>query len=263
MRVRRRATVGDVDRPDPYAATRCPQRPRFRRGAGRKARRSGESQCGVRDPDPAEQGDAVPASVPEGHRLVPEVADLGRRERVSRALRLLQADDVGIVVAQPVQHPGQAGDHRVDVPGHEAHPPHPRAPGWAHALRRPRRSLPDRRRDTGPLGQGGVVADVLRAADPDEVAVAVAYLAGELRQRRTGLGWASLRELPAPADVATLGVSEVDAAFARLAALSGTGSAGRSAACCWPTCSAGRPSPSRPCCAGWSPGSSVRERWRE
>jgi DNA ligase-1 len=71
-----------------------------------------------------------------------------------------------------------------------------------------------------------VVADVLRAADPDEVAVAVAYLAGELRQRRTGLGWASLRALPTPATEATLGVSEVDATFARLAAMSGTGSQG-------------------------------------
>ena len=71
-----------------------------------------------------------------------------------------------------------------------------------------------------------VVADVLRAADPDEVAVAVAYLAGELRQRRTGLGWASLRDLPAPAVDPTLGVSEVDATFARLAALFGAGSQG-------------------------------------
>ena len=71
-----------------------------------------------------------------------------------------------------------------------------------------------------------VVAAVLRAADPDEVAVAVAYLAGELRQRRTGLGWASLRDPPTPAVDATLGVSEVDATFARLAALSGTGSQG-------------------------------------
>ena len=71
-----------------------------------------------------------------------------------------------------------------------------------------------------------IVAEVLRAADPDEVSIAVAYLAGELRQRRTGLGWASLRDPPAPAQDATLGVSEVDEAFTRLAALSGTGSQG-------------------------------------
>ena len=43
------------------------------------------------------------------------------------------------------------------------------------------------------------VAQSLRRADPDEVAVVVAYLSGELRQRRTGVGWAALRDLPAPA----------------------------------------------------------------
>ncbi|MFC8732526.1 ATP-dependent DNA ligase [Luteimicrobium sp. NPDC057192] len=59
---------------------------------------------------------------------------------------------------------------------------------------------------------------------PDELAVVTSYLAGELRQRRTGLGWASLRSLPAPADEATLTVSEVDAAFERMAGLSGPGS---------------------------------------
>ena len=36
------------------------------------------------------------------------------------------------------------------------------------------------------------------AAGPGEVAVAVRYLAGELLQRRTGVGWASLRDLPRP-----------------------------------------------------------------
>ncbi|WP_454042321.1 ATP-dependent DNA ligase [Cellulosimicrobium sp. Marseille-Q8652] len=59
----------------------------------------------------------------------------------------------------------------------------------------------------------------------DEVEVAVAYLAGELRQRRTGLGWRSLRELPAPAEAPTLTLDAVDAAFERMAGLSGQGSA--------------------------------------
>ena len=59
----------------------------------------------------------------------------------------------------------------------------------------------------------------------DEVEIAVAYLAGELRQRRTGLGWRSLRDLPAPAEEPSLTLTAVDAAFARMADLSGPGSA--------------------------------------
>jgi DNA ligase-1 len=68
------------------------------------------------------------------------------------------------------------------------------------------------------------VADALRRADPDEVAVVVAYLSGELRQRRTGVGWASLRDVPQPAAEPTLGVSEVDETLEGVSALSGTGS---------------------------------------
>jgi ATP-dependent DNA ligase I len=72
------------------------------------------------------------------------------------------------------------------------------------------------------------VAQALKAADPDEVAVVVAYLSGELRQRRTGVGWASLRDLPAAAAEPTLGVSEVDAVLDSVAGMAGAGSqAGR------------------------------------
>ena len=68
------------------------------------------------------------------------------------------------------------------------------------------------------------VAEALRAADPDEVAVVVAYLSGELPQRRTGVGWASLRDLPMPAAEPSLGVSEVDEVLDSVAALTGAGS---------------------------------------
>ncbi len=70
------------------------------------------------------------------------------------------------------------------------------------------------------------VAGALRRADPDEVAVVVAYLSGELRQRRTGVGWSSLRDVPPPSDEPTLGVSEVDATLAAVADLGGAGSQG-------------------------------------
>ena len=62
-------------------------------------------------------------------------------------------------------------------------------------------------------------------AGPPEIAVVVTYLSGTLRQRRTGVGWASLSAVPPPADVATLTVREVDAAFEQIAAVGGQGSA--------------------------------------
>jgi DNA ligase-1 len=68
------------------------------------------------------------------------------------------------------------------------------------------------------------VAECLRRADPAEVPVVVAYLSGELRQRRTGVGWASLRDVPGPAEQPSLGVAEVDTALEMVAALAGAGS---------------------------------------
>ena len=48
-------------------------------------------------------------------------------------------------------------------------------------------------------GKVEALAGALRLASPAEAAIAVAYLSGELRQRQIGVGWAALRELPAPA----------------------------------------------------------------
>jgi DNA ligase 1 len=69
-----------------------------------------------------------------------------------------------------------------------------------------------------------LLASVLIEATPDDIEIVVSYLGGSLRQRRTGLGWRSLQHLPAPAPVPTLTVGEVDAAFARMAELAGSGS---------------------------------------
>ena len=69
------------------------------------------------------------------------------------------------------------------------------------------------------------------ASAPDEIATLTSYLAGSLRQRRTGLGWRSMQSLPPAAAEPSLTVLEVHEAFARLADLSGAGSqAARSAA---------------------------------
>jgi DNA ligase-1 len=72
-----------------------------------------------------------------------------------------------------------------------------------------------------------LIAECLRAAEPADVPIVVAYLAGELRQRRTGLGPAALRDLPAPAAEPTLTATEVDAAFATMSELAGAGSSTR------------------------------------
>ena len=70
------------------------------------------------------------------------------------------------------------------------------------------------------------LVECLAALAPDEVPAGVAYLSGRLLQRQTGAGWASLRDLPPPGAGSTLTVLEVDAAFARMAALAGPGSIG-------------------------------------
>ena len=70
------------------------------------------------------------------------------------------------------------------------------------------------------------IADALRRAAPDEVETVVAYLSGELRQRRTGVSWRSLADTPPPAAERRLSVAEVDEAFEAISAMTGTGSQG-------------------------------------
>ncbi len=69
-----------------------------------------------------------------------------------------------------------------------------------------------------------LLAACLRAADDDELPVVVGWLAGAPRQRRTGVGWASLRDLPPPAPQASLRVLELDAALDAAAEAAGAGS---------------------------------------
>jgi ATP-dependent DNA ligase I len=68
------------------------------------------------------------------------------------------------------------------------------------------------------------IAELLKGAAPDEVAAAVAFLSGNLTQRRIGVGYAQLRDLPAPAAEPELTVAEVDEAFGAIGALAGAGS---------------------------------------
>ena len=81
------------------------------------------------------------------------------------------------------------------------------------------------------LAKRAVIAAAIGEAAADEIALVVTYLSGTLRQRRTGLGWASMGDLPPPAVESTLTLREVDDAFEAISALGGTGSsAARTAA---------------------------------
>ena len=72
-----------------------------------------------------------------------------------------------------------------------------------------------------------LIAELLARLRPDEVAVAVGFLAGEPRQGRIGVGWATAYRLDvAPASVPTLEIAELDDAFARLQGTTGHGSVG-------------------------------------
>src|SRR3954471_7238357 len=66
--------------------------------------------------------------------------------------------------------------------------------------------------------------ELTASGDVRTVSAGAGYLAGELRQRQTGVGYASLRDLPPPALEATLSVAGVDLAFERMAGLAGRGS---------------------------------------
>ena len=51
---------------------------------------------------------------------------------------------------------------------------------------------------------------LVSATEAEETAIVVTYLSGELRQRRTGVGWRTLMDAPAPAETASLTIEEVD-----------------------------------------------------
>ena len=80
-------------------------------------------------------------------------------------------------------------------------------------------------RDTSARGgKVALLADLLRRVEPAETPAAVAWLSGELTQRQIGVGWAALRDAPAPAAEPSLTVAEVESTFTRVGALSGSGS---------------------------------------
>ena len=65
--------------------------------------------------------DTVPPALAVGDRLVSGGGELGGGKVLVLELELLDADDVGLTRAQPVQHEVQPRPQAVDVPGGDAH----------------------------------------------------------------------------------------------------------------------------------------------
>src|SRR5688572_15307768 len=71
------------------------------------------------------------------------------------------------------------------------------------------------------------MAGLLQRAEPGEIEAVVTFLAGEPRQGRIGVGWATAyRREVAPAAVPSLTVSELDDGLTRILATTGPGSVG-------------------------------------
>ncbi|MGH8185080.1 MAG: ATP-dependent DNA ligase, partial [Steroidobacteraceae bacterium] len=74
------------------------------------------------------------------------------------------------------------------------------------------------------------LAQCLRALQPDEIEIGVAYLSGEIPQGRFGIGYSALQACAGPpADQPTLTIYEVDVRISELAAIRGAGSSARRA----------------------------------
>ena len=76
------------------------------------------------------------------------------------------------------------------------------------------------------LAKIDLLAALLKQARPTEIATAIAYLSGSVRQAKLGVGWATLQAARAEAaQRPSLEIADVDATLTRLAASAGKGSA--------------------------------------
>jgi DNA ligase-1 len=65
------------------------------------------------------------------------------------------------------------------------------------------------------------LASTLKRVEPHEASIAAAYLSSRLRQRQIGVGYASMRDLPPPAEHSSLTLTEVDSALEQIGATAG------------------------------------------
>src|SRR6266705_5092268 len=77
------------------------------------------------------------------------------------------------------------------------------------------------------LAKIDALAECLRRLDAPEIALGVAYLSGDTRQGKIGIGYASLKDAltAAPASAPQLTLAQIDEALARLSKIKGAGSA--------------------------------------
>ena len=80
---------------------------------------------------------------------------------------------------------------------------------------------------SGRLTKINLLADLLKQAGPDEIALAIAYLSGTIRQSKIGVGWATLQKAKTHVGTsARLKLRDVDETLEKIATTSGKGSAG-------------------------------------
>src|SRR5918992_4016658 len=73
-----------------------------------------------------------------------------------------------------------------------------------------------------------ILAELLKRLDPNEVALAVGFLAGAPRQGRVGIGYSTIYGIErAPAAAASLTIGELDRAIAEVQRMTGSGSAAK------------------------------------
>lgn len=74
----------------------------------------------------------------------------------------------------------------------------------------------------------GLISELLRQLEPEEIPVVVSYLSGRTPQGKVGAGFRTLKEATAPAaERDSLSIHDVDAALTAVAAVKGAGSEGR------------------------------------
>ena len=80
---------------------------------------------------------------------------------------------------------------------------------------------------SGRLGKIKLLADLLKQAAPDEIALVIAYLSGSMRQAKVGIGWTTLQKAKSrSAATPTVTIHDVDATLEAIATAEGKGSAG-------------------------------------
>ncbi|MFF4777737.1 ATP-dependent DNA ligase [Microtetraspora fusca] len=78
--------------------------------------------------------------------------------------------------------------------------------------------------DSARLAKIAHLAEILGRVGPDEAEIAISYLSGEIPQRQIGVGPRTLTEAPAPRQIATATLTQVDSLFERIKAQAGPGS---------------------------------------